>query len=195
MKSTRSFYNRISILYPVIDFFLKRHRKRLIDAVNSEPPGNLLEVGVGSGSHLQLYKHHCITGIDISESMLHLAEQYKSPENVLMLMDGEHMKFDDGSFDFVVMCHVLAVVGDPDQLLTEAHRVLRPGGMLFILNHFTPAGFLSLVDRISEPVASLFHFRSRFYLSDLNAFQHFHLKHKIALGIGSYFQILIYTKP
>ena len=193
MKSTRSFYNRISVLYPVIDFFLKRHRKRLIEAVNNEPPGNLLEVGVGSGSHLQLYKHHCITGIDISESMLHLAEQYKSPENVLMLMDGEHMKFDDGSFDFVVMCHVLAVVGDPDQLLIEARRVLQPGGKLFILNHFTPTGLLSYIDRMFQPLASLFHFRSRFYLDDIRGLKDFELQLQKKVG-GNYFQIMIYTR-
>src|SRR5215213_7458207 len=103
--STGAFYNRISFLYPVVNYFLKGQRKTLIEAVNSELPGKLLEIGVGNGSHLPLYAGHQITGIDISEAMLRKAKYFKENHIQLLLMNGEHLLFPEGCFDYVVMSH------------------------------------------------------------------------------------------
>jgi phosphatidylethanolamine/phosphatidyl-N-methylethanolamine N-methyltransferase len=195
MGLTSTFYNRISFLYPAINYFLKGQRKLLLDEVNSVPPGRLLEIGVGNGSHLPLYTAHQVTGIDISEAMLRRAQRYKRNNIELLLMNGEDLLFPAASFDYVVMSHVLAVAKNQDQLLEQAYKVLKPDGKLFILNHFTPGNWLGYVDRAFHPLSSLFHFKSSFYLQDVKGLQRFSLLKQTELGRGSYFKLLIFCKP
>jgi phosphatidylethanolamine/phosphatidyl-N-methylethanolamine N-methyltransferase len=194
-NSTRSFYNYVSFLYPAIDYFLKGHKKTLIEEVNSAAPGRLLEIGIGNGSHLPLYRSHQITGIDISEAMLRNAQRFKSAHIELLLMNGENLLFPEASFDYVVICHVLAVTKNPDQLLKQVDKVLRPGGKLFILNHFTPDNWLRYVDWTFQPLSSLFHFKSSFHLADMRELQRFSLQKQTELGSSSYFKLLIFCKP
>ena len=194
-NSTGTFYNYISFLYPAIDYFLKGHKKTLIEEVNRAAPGKLLEIGIGNGSHLPLYRSHQITGIDISEAMLHHAQRFKGEHTRLHLMDGENLLFPAASFDYVVICHVLAVTKNPDQLLKQVDKVLKPGGKLFILNHFTPGNWLRYVDRAFQPLSSFFHFRSSFHLADIKELQRFSLHKQTELGSGSYYKLLIYCKP
>jgi len=193
--STSTFYNRISFLYPAINYFLKGQRKSLIEEVNSVPPGTLLEIGVGNGSHLPLYISHQITGIDISEAMLHKAQRFKNDNIELLLMNGENLLFPEACFDYVVMSHVLAVTKNPDQLLEQVYKVLKPGGKLFILNHFTPDNWLRYVDRAFQPLSSILHFKSSFYLHNIKGLQQFSLLKQTELGKCSYFKLLIFCKP
>jgi phosphatidylethanolamine/phosphatidyl-N-methylethanolamine N-methyltransferase len=51
-------------------------------------------------------------------------------------MDAEAMAFPDASFDKVVAMYVVSVVPRPGKLLEELHRVCRPDGDIFIVNHF-----------------------------------------------------------
>lgn len=193
--STAHFYNRVSFLYPVINYFLNGQRKTLISAVNSALPGKLLEIGVGNGSHLPLYTAHQITGIDISESMLAKAKRFRNPNVTLLLMNGENLSFPEACFDYVVMSHVLAVTNNPDRLLEQVYKVLKPGGKLFILNHFTPANWLRYVDNAFQPLSAFFHFKSAFHLHDIKGLQRFSLLKQTELGTGSYFKLLIFSKP
>jgi len=193
--STTTFYNRISFIYPVINYFFKAHRKTLIAAVNSALPGNLLEIGVGHGSHLPLYTTHEITGIDISEAMLNKAHRYKGQRTRLLLMNGEELLFSEATFDYVVICHVLAVTKNADRLLEQVYKVLKPGGKLYILNHFTPANALRYIDWAFQPLSFLFHFRSAFYLHNIKGLKRFSLLKQTELGISSYYKLLIYNRP
>lgn len=193
--STGAFYNRISFMYPVINQFLKRQKKVLIDEVNMCPSGRVLEIGVGDGSHLPLYASHHITAIDISEAMLHKARRFESDTINLMLMDGEHLRFDNESFDYVVISHTIAVVENPDKLLEEVYNVMKPGGKLFILNHFTPDNWLKYIDRAFQPISSLLHLRSAFYPESIDRLKKFHLLKQTELGPGSYFKLLIFSRP
>jgi phosphatidylethanolamine/phosphatidyl-N-methylethanolamine N-methyltransferase len=144
---TQSFYNTFSLFYPLVDIFLRPQKKVLCKEVNQVPDGNLLEVGVGNGSHLQQYKKHRIIGIDTSAAMLKIAGK-RNPTHVQLLeMNGEELLFPNGQFDYVVLSHVIAVVDNPEKLLEEAFRVLRPNGQMFILNHFTPNNWLKYVDQ------------------------------------------------
>ena len=194
-NSTGIFYNCLSILYPAIDYFLKGYKKALIEEVNSNTPGDLLEIGIGNGSHLPLYSVHQITGIDISEAMLYKAQRFKNERTRLLLMNGENLLFPEVCFDYVVISHVLAVTKNPDQLLKQIYKVLKPGGKLFILNHFTPDNWLRYVDWAFQPVSSIFHFRSSFKLTDINELQLFSLHKQTELGKSSYFKLLIFYKP
>ncbi len=192
---TISFYNTMAPVYPVINIFLKPHRTVLINKINSCPAGKLLEIGVGTGGHLPLYERHDITGIDISTSMLKRSERYKKDNIKLLEMNGECMDFSDGKFDYVVMSHVIAVAGKPGTMLDEAFRVLKPGGKLFILNHFTPNNILKYADKLFDPISKLLRFRSLFFQHDLDALKKFSVVEQESIGTLSYFKILILQKP
>jgi phosphatidylethanolamine/phosphatidyl-N-methylethanolamine N-methyltransferase len=167
----------------------------LIQEVNDLDPGHVLEIGVGTGRHLPLYKNHRITGVDISAAMLKQAAKYKEAHIELLLMDGEKLHFDDCQFDYVVLSHVIAVTENPERLLEEVHRVVKPSGRVFILNHFTPRNGLQYLDKLFQSFSSLFHFRSVFYVESIKALQQFILIKEISFGRFSYFKLLIYSKP
>lgn len=100
---------------------------------------NILDVGTGPGIVANLLSDmgHNVTGVDVSESMLKMAqENSKSLHNSLILVqgDGERLPFESGSFDAVVNRYVLWTLPDPKIALAEWKRVLRPGGRLIVVD-------------------------------------------------------------
>ncbi|CCH52854.1 Phosphatidylethanolamine N-methyltransferase [Fibrisoma limi BUZ 3] len=192
--STDSFYNKFAFVYPLVDVFLKPQKRVLIDEINTLPRGNLLEIGVGNGAHLHLYEKHTITGIDTSSAMLRIAGKRKHKGVQLLQMDGEALRFQNEQFDYVVLSHVIAVVDNPDRLLEEVFRVLKPEGRIFILNHFTPDNWLKYVDHAFGIMAKTLHFKSVFHLHELAMISRFTLLKDVRLGAVSYFKLLVYQK-
>lgn len=179
----------------MVDVFLKPQKRRLISQVNAQPAGQLLEVGVGNGSHLPLYRGHYVTGIDTSAGMLAVAARHQQFNVRLLQMNGEALMFRDNQFDYVVLSHVIAVVDDPDRLLQEVFRVLKPQGKLFILNHFTPDNWLQYIDKAFQLFSGLLHFKSVFKLSQFPAISRFNLLQETSLKPWGYFKIYAYQKP
>jgi phosphatidylethanolamine/phosphatidyl-N-methylethanolamine N-methyltransferase len=159
------------------------------------PFGRVLEIGVGNGKHFRLYQTHKITGIDSSPAMLKIAEKHKAAHIELMHMNGESLLFYDQSFDYVILSHIIAVVDQPDKLLEETYRVLKPGGQIFILNHFTPQNWLRHVDRSFQFLSKLLHFKSVFDVDSLQTLKKFTLLKEINFTPFQYFKLLIYRKP
>jgi phosphatidylethanolamine/phosphatidyl-N-methylethanolamine N-methyltransferase len=193
-KQTDTFYNRFSFFYPLVDVLLKPQKKALFKEINCLVEGNLLEIGVGNGTHFKYYNKHKITAIDTSEAMLRTARKHSSENIEVLNMNGEALLFDDEKFDYVVLAHVIAVVADPEQLLAEVLRVLKPGGKVFILNHFTPNNWLRHIDRLFEMTSKIFHFKSVFYIDDLETIKKFTLCKEVHFGLSAYFKLLIYKK-
>lgn len=193
-KHTASFYNKFSFFYPLVDIFLKPQKRALFHEINKLPEGNLLEIGVGNGSHLNFYEKHNITGIDTSEKMLDIAKRKANETIVLLLMNGESLMFQNHTFDYVVLSHVLAVAENPEKILEEAYRILKPGGRIFILNHFTPDNWLKYLDYSFQLVSKIFCFRSLFYVDRLKTLKQFILLNEIKVDAFSYFKLLIYKK-
>lgn len=193
-NQSKHFYNNFSFFYPFIVVFLKPQKDKLLQEINNLPEGKLLEIGIGNGSHLVTYKKHKITGIDNSKKMLALAKRKQNQNIELMEMDGENLKFPSNSFDYVVLSHVIAVSKNPEKLLEEAFRVLKPKGKMLILNQFTPENSLAILDKLFNPIAKLFHFKSYFKLNSLKTLEQFELQKEINFGSFSYFKLLIYLK-
>ncbi len=193
-SASEKFYDRLAVFYPAIDLFLKPQKRTLIRLINTLPEGKLLEIGIGTGSHLKDYSGHIITGIDVSERMLARAhKQHHSNLVTLLKMGASSLSFADNTFDYVVLSHVIAVVPDATNVMNEVHRVLKPGGKVFILNHFTPDNAMKYIDRAFENVMKLFHVRSVFPVSAL-AVDNLRLIEEHTLPPFSYFKILIYEK-
>lgn len=134
--------------------------------------GRLLEVGVGTGLALPLYGPAVtVTGIDYSADMLERAQEKVRALGLtrvesLRQMDARQLDFPDESFDIVTAMHVLSVVPDPRQVLSEMARVCRPGGQVLIVNHFSAeGGVLRAVERIGAPLENWLGWQSDFPIS------------------------------
>ena len=194
MSKTAAFYNKFSFFYPLVDLFLKPQKRKLFREINSLPPGKLLEIGVGNGQHLHQYKIHEVIAIDTSSRMLKIAARQQRENVVLLQMNGEALLFDDGTFDYVVLSHVIAVVDDPEKLLEEVYRVLKPKGKILILNHFTPKNWVRHIDASMQLISKWFHFKSVFSPDSIAAIKKFELLKETSFGRLSYFKLLIYRK-
>jgi phosphatidylethanolamine/phosphatidyl-N-methylethanolamine N-methyltransferase len=143
IEAVKAAYRRYARIYDMVfGAVLQPGRKAVLDALALKPGDRVLEVGVGTGLSLPLYPRSVsITGIDVSREMLERARarvaraRLKNVE-ALLEMDAEAMGFPDASFDKVVAMYVVSVVPRPAKLLDELHRVCRPDGEIFIVNHF-----------------------------------------------------------
>ena len=146
-------------------------RRAIVDRMNCGPGERILEVGVGTGLSLPLYPHDVsVVGIDISSHMLDQARVRQARcglNNVaeLMVMDAERMGFKDDSFDKVVAMYVASVVPDPERLVDEMRRVCKPGGQIFMVNHFHSRNpILGGVESLLAPLSKQLGFRPDFSL-------------------------------
>lgn len=143
IEAVKAAYRRYARIYDAIfGPVLQPGRRAVLEALELEPGDRVLEVGVGTGLSLPLYPRSVrITGIDVSHEMLEKARARvarRRLENVdaLLEMDAESMTFADATFDKVVAMYVVSVVPRPAKLLEELHRVCKPDGEIFIVNHF-----------------------------------------------------------
>ena len=94
-----------------------------------------------------------MTGIDLSGPMLQKAREkiatgrYPFVKDVLQ-MDAHQMTFADASFDCVVAQFVITLVASPERVLSECHRVVKPGGRIILVNHlYSERGVAAAVER------------------------------------------------
>jgi phosphatidylethanolamine/phosphatidyl-N-methylethanolamine N-methyltransferase len=77
------------------------------------------------------------------------------------------LEFQDNSFDRSIAMFVASVTPDPAAMIREMKRVTRPGGSLYILNHFSQKGSVSsVVEGALSPLAPLLGFEPLFYLHE-----------------------------
>ena len=143
--------------------------RRAATAAAERVGGRILEVGVGTGISLPGYSpQNRIIGIDLSEAMLRkarrrVAELALTNVEKLEVMDAEHLSFADASFDVVVANHVISTVPNPEAVLDECARMLRPGGEMILLSRIgADAGFRYLIERLLQPVVCQLGWRSEF---------------------------------
>ena len=109
-----------------------RKRDAVIRAVAGTDQ-RVLDVGGGMGRmSVPLSRRHFVTLTDISSQMLELARPQASERLRLQVADARALPFEDGQFDYVLCIDVLPHIPQPQQLLEEVGRMLKPGGTLVI---------------------------------------------------------------
>jgi SAM-dependent methyltransferase len=102
---------------------------------------DVLELGVGHGTHAQLLSPRCksFTGIDLTATAAQMTterlRQTALPGRILQ-MDGEALAFSDHSFDYIWSWGVVHHSADTLRVLSEIHRVLRPGGLCTVMVYY-----------------------------------------------------------
>ncbi|WP_255490103.1 bifunctional 2-polyprenyl-6-hydroxyphenol methylase/3-demethylubiquinol 3-O-methyltransferase UbiG [Bdellovibrio sp. KM01] len=94
----------------------------------------ILDVGSGAGffSNAAAQAGHDVTGLDISRTSLRVAELMDVTGRVKYVEgDAYRMPFPNESFDVVVAMDLFEHVSDPEKIISEMSRVLRPGGIFF----------------------------------------------------------------
>jgi phosphatidylethanolamine/phosphatidyl-N-methylethanolamine N-methyltransferase len=143
--------------------------------------GRILEIGVGTG--LSFGDYDCSTeiiGIDLSEPMLarsrkRLASSLYPHVKAVMIMDALELAFGDASFNCVVAQFVITLVADPERVLSECARVLKPGGEIILVNHlYSEHGFLAAIDRWTARPSRVLGLRPDFPFTRLVAWAQVH---------------------
>jgi len=154
-------FDRVARFYDAFNFFMERfaskHRKEIL----RQARGNILEVGVGTGSSFKDYPpNERIVAVDISQEMLRRAEEkLRSYSGKIKLRreDVQNLSFRDETFDTVFTSWVFCSVTDPVKGLTEVRRVLKKEGQLLMLEHVKSKNKVLgyLMDKINPLVARL----------------------------------------
>ena len=97
----------------------------------------VLDVGCGPGFfEIMLGKEgHHVTGIDITENMIHEAKENVKAAGLsadLMTMDCHNLNFPDETFDMVICRNITWTLDDPQKAYKEWLRVLKKGGRLLV---------------------------------------------------------------
>ncbi len=129
----------------------------------------ILEVGIGTGISLPLYKpESAVHGVDISEAMLDKARERVALRGLtgvqeIARMDAEDLQYRDNSFDVVVAQYVITAVPDPEKALDEFVRVVRPGGEIVITTRVGAGkGMRGRIEKFLMPFTSRLGFRTDF---------------------------------
>ncbi|HXF60795.1 MAG TPA: methyltransferase domain-containing protein [Caldilineaceae bacterium] len=140
---------------------------RLVELVNPQPAWRVLDVATAAGHTAFAFAPHVaqVVATDITPEMLPVAAKLaaeKSIANVtLEIADAEALPFGDGEFDLVTCRIAPHHFPHPARFVAEAARVLRPGGLLAVVDNVTPGGsdpeaaaagdYVNAVEKLRDP--------------------------------------------
>jgi ubiquinone/menaquinone biosynthesis C-methylase UbiE len=133
--------------------------QKLASRLALTPTSYVLEVGAGSGFYSVEVASRISEGqlalLDLQPEMLKKARpklEAKRLSNVgYTLADAGHLPFKENSFDALFLVAVLGEIANQKAFLIEAHRVLKPGGILSISEHLPDPDF-SPFDKVKSLV-------------------------------------------
>lgn len=125
--------------------------------VTGQARGLTVEVAIGTGRNLHGYRSDVrVLGLDASPEMLaHAVGRVRTTPLRLLAVagDAEHLPIADACADTVVSTLAMCTIPSPHDALAETFRVLRPGGILLLLDHVRSS--VPLVLRLQHLLAPL----------------------------------------
>ncbi len=145
VASTYDSVNRVLSLF--IDVYW---RKVLVNLLKKQNPKNILDVATGTGDlAISIAKNNeaKVIGFDLSQKMLDVAEVKVSKEKLtnkitLIRGDAEKMPFEENHFDAITVAFGVRNFENLETGLKDMLRVLKPNGILYILEFSQPTNFL-----------------------------------------------------
>ncbi|MDR0296205.1 MAG: bifunctional demethylmenaquinone methyltransferase/2-methoxy-6-polyprenyl-1,4-benzoquinol methylase UbiE [Prevotellaceae bacterium] len=145
-------FNRIASRYDFLNHLLafgrdKYWRRQLVKEVAKTCPQHILDVATGTGDlAFLLYKRTKATviGVDVADGMLDIARKKQAKKFIpitFMQATAAALPFPDHSFDVVSIAFGVRNFEHLHEGLYEIRRVLKPGGMVAILEFTTPHGW------------------------------------------------------
>lgn len=147
-------FNSIAPTYDFLNHFLslnidKVWRRKLVKLVAPYKPERILDVASGTGDlaiALNKLKPNGIVGVDISEGMLEVGRKKiarKGLSNTITLLygDSENLPFPTNSFNAVTVSFGVRNFAHLDLGLSDMCRVLKPGGVVAVLEFSMPRRF------------------------------------------------------
>ena len=168
-----------NVFAPVYEFTM-RSQKNIYDymykRIGEVSKGKaVLELATGPG---MIARHiapsaSSVIATDFAPKMIETARKAKNPENVhFEVADATSLRFEDDSFDVVVIANALHIIPNPEKALAEIRRVLKNGGVLVAPNFiFREGGKRNLLQKLLSLVGVRFahEWMEREYKSFLNA--------------------------
>lgn len=150
-RAFSAFYD--SLLKGTEEAGLRERRREVL----SKARGRTIDVGAGTGANLGLFPTEA--EVVMAEPDPHMTKRLRqklaeSGAKVELVEAGaEELPFEDSSFDTAVFTLVLCTVPDPSAALTEAARVLKPGGQVLFVEHVRAEdpGIARWQDRLETP--------------------------------------------
>jgi ubiquinone/menaquinone biosynthesis C-methylase UbiE len=126
--------------------------------VLAEARGRTIDLGAGTGANIGLFPE-AVTELVYAEPDPHMAKRLREKlaesceRGEIVEAPAQSLPFEDSSFDTAVFTLVLCTVPDPAASLTEAARVLKPGGKLLFVEHVRAEdpGLARWQDRLEKP--------------------------------------------
>lgn len=153
-EAVQEMFNGIAPKYDLLNHLLslgidKRWRRKAMEIVVCKKAVHVLDVACGTGDFsIEALKHGVekVVGIDISENMLAVAREKIKARGLserleFLYGDSEHLPFGEHSFDAVTVAFGVRNFEHLEEGLCEMCRVLKPGGIVVILEFSHPARF------------------------------------------------------
>jgi ubiquinone/menaquinone biosynthesis C-methylase UbiE len=131
------------------------------------PVERALDLGCGDGRRTAELRAEHLTASDVSQVALERARRRLPRADLVLLQPNEPLPFPDGEFDLVLCAETLEHVQDVGLLVSEARRVLGPGGTLAVTTPAHRGIVLGRFERRFDPLSPHIRFFTRRSLKTL----------------------------
>ena len=176
-----------------------KRQARAVRELRTKAGDRILDLGVGTGTSLLEYPRDVeVVGLDLSPGMLAKAQEKVDQHGLthVQLRQGNALEtpFDRHSFDHVIINHTISVVSEPNRLLREAKRVVKPDGRIVVLNHFRSANpVVGGLEKVLNPLFVKIGWRSDLTLEECLDGVGLSLQYRFKLSAVDFWQIVVLT--